>query len=81
MIFDDFQHFYHLAAPSGHDDSAPATKTREMLNMLFKRFKTHRKRAFPAGRNFPDHPGWPTRRGWVSQFHEISENHENNDFL
>ena len=73
MIFDIF---INLAAPSGHDDTVPATKTREMLKMLFKLFKTPQKRGFPAGRNFPDHPGWPTRRGRVSQYHEILENHE-----
>ena len=73
MIFDIF---IILAAPSGHDDTVRVTKTWEMLKMLFKLFKTPRKRAFPAGRNRPDHPGWPARGGRVSQFHEILENHE-----
>ena len=71
-----FNIFIILADPSGRDDSVRVTKLREMLKILFKLCKTHRKRTFPAGRNSPDHLGWPIRRGRVSQFHEMFENHE-----
>jgi len=63
-----------LVTPSGLDDSVPATKTWEMLKMLFKHFETPQKRTFPSGKTPPDHLGWSTRVGWVIEFHKIQKN-------
>ena len=82
--FDEIQWFWSNSTTFSDlynpDDTAPATKTWEMLKMLFTLFRTPRKRAFSAGRNCADHPGWSARGGRVSQFHEILENHEKSWF-
>ena len=75
-----FNIFINLVTPSGLDDFVPATKTWEMLKILFKHFETPRKRTFPSGKNSPDHLGWSTRVGRVIEFRKFPKIMKKHDF-